>query len=425
MKCGLCQSPFTTHTTCPDNRLAQVKDYTNHPLSGKRPTHIMFLDQYLARLGKHDIVLSNEPFIWLYDFNDSSISTEDHKFRWDTYETPRIGNPIGNPIILYGVRANPNQTSFEIEPSTRDLCVCGYRLTVNANGVQISEQHFNHIKIYPACPLPLSYTPSAPIKFVSYNILTGHEAYENDFRKHIPANLRTWSLGRNALVKTEVLKADIAVLVECTKAQLRYIVDKTDKFDWYIELKANQSIDGTAILFNKSRFSCVKYKAEQLITGQEQIVFNVALLDHQTNKLLCITGLHLKSGDGIAEEIRRVKEIRSALNKTKHFIADFGNIPQVLSGDLNSDLYKWTSVAQVLTKEERYTNIGNADVSTNATPANNRPTYKFWQESIYDYIFIKGDILAKAYSVDNTFGKICPNKKQGSDHLAIRCDLIL
>ena len=37
----------------------------------------MFVDKYLATYGT-DIVLSNEPFIWRYDVNDSSIANQDN-----------------------------------------------------------------------------------------------------------------------------------------------------------------------------------------------------------------------------------------------------------------------------------------------------------------------------------------------------------
>ena len=226
--------------------------------------------------------------------------------------------------------------------------------------------------------------------------------------------------GRKKLVIAEVSKADIAVLVECTEDQLRDILLETDKFEGHIVLKINEK-DGTAILFNKSRFSFMEKDAQRLSNEGGQIVLNVVLFDHQTQKLLCVTGLHLKSGDELFNEMRRVREIKSALKITDEFLKKkYGQIPQVISGDLNSDLYRYKTVTNVFTYNG-YINVGHRDVSS---LANEKPTYFFHQPSIYDYIFIKGDIKANSYNVDHLTGK-CPNANQGSDHLAIRCNLIL
>ena len=130
--------------------------------------------------------------------------------------------------------------------------------------------------------------------------------------------------------------------------------------------------------------------------------------------MLCVTGLHLKSGDEPSKEQRRLVELKSALEITNRFVAEFGDIPQVLSGDLNSDFFRYNGTVASLT-QNGYRNVGTGN------PA---PTYYFWQRSIYDYIFIKGAIAASDYDVDFV-NKICPNAQQGSDHLAVRCNLNL
>jgi endonuclease/exonuclease/phosphatase family metal-dependent hydrolase len=210
-----------------------------------------------------------------------------------------------------------------------------------------------------------------------------------------------------------VLKGDIAVLVESTKKQLDYILHGSDKFDAVIELKLGEN-DGTAILFDKARFTLIGQQAARLTPYGGQIVFNVILLDSHSQKLLCVTGLHLKSGDAKEMEDRRKIELAEAVKITDRFKADYGgdNIAHVISGDLNSDFYRYKDCFTILT-QNGYQNIGSV-----------KPTYYFWQKSIYDYIFIKGSLRAGGYDVDTVYG-ICPNSQQGSDHLAVRCNLFI
>lgn len=408
MSCSLCKSVGTTKTTCPDNPLAKTKDYVNHNNSRKQQKYIMFLDRYLVpREGSFYISLSDEPFMWLVDMKDSSITDEDNILRWDTNGKPKISAPV----IRWKCRNNANQTSFTIGPNGNLNVRGGIRLTVKNNRLEFGKITDTPVKIY-NIPLAVHAICGTRIKFVSYNILTGLSSFENDFRQRISKQLRTWGLGREKLVKSEILKADIAVVVECTKAQLAYILDGTDKFDAHIRLKIGEN-DGTAILFNKSRFELVKKHKAKLTDLGGQIVLNVALLDKRTQQMLCVTGLHLKSGDAAADEERRLVELKSAIEITDEFIAEYGtNVSQVLSGDLNSDLYRYKSVVSLLTRHG-YKNIGD-----------NRPTYCFWQTSVYDYIFIKGHTRADSYDVDDV-NTICPNNQQGSDHLAVRCNLSL
>ena len=372
----------------------------------KQEIYIMYLSKYIVPF-KGIITLSDEPYKWIFNSDDSSISNEDNTFRWDTDGEPNLYKPL----LLWRFKNNINQTSFTVNPNGV-LLARGNPLTIKNNNVVFGAVTDINIKII---KLNEAFPASDPIKFVSYNILTGLSYYEDDFTRNINKELCTWGLGREKLVKKEVLKSDITVLVECTKEQLAYILDGHDKFEAHIELKIGET-DGTVILFNKSRFILLKKRAVPLTVYGSQIVFNVILLDLQTHKLLCITGLHLKSGDAYDAERRRLVEIKSALKITNEFISEYSNIAQVICGDLNSDLYRYSvnGVESVL-KENEYTNVGEGNM---------KPTYYYWQRSIYDYIFIKGPIKANSYDVDDV-DKICPNNLQGSDHLAVRCNLIL
>jgi endonuclease/exonuclease/phosphatase family metal-dependent hydrolase len=375
----------------------------------------MYLTKYIVHGEGNIITLSNDPFIWLFDRNNSSISNEDNTFRWDIDGKPSTYKPI----ILWKPKNNDNQTAFTIQDNG-DLQVLGkYNLTIKQKHVVYGDKTDINLKIHPAHSPVLQGNTS--IKFVSYNILTGLPEFEHDFKQYINTKFTAWGKGREKLVQAEVLKADIAVIVECTKSQLAYIVQGNDKFKAHIELKIDEA-DGTAILYDKSRFRFVNKHKAQLTNKGGQIVFNVILLDLHTQKMFCVTGLHLKSKDDAIHEKRRVHELQSALLTTNKFIAEYGDIPQVLSGDLNSDSNLYynnysnlnETVVSLLTKHG-YTNVGVGDT---------RLTYYFWQKSIYDYIFIKGDITAYAYDVDDVY-TLCPNAQQGSDHLAVRCNLVL
>ena len=363
------------------------------------------------------ITPSKTPFRWLFDFTDSSIANEEGTMRWDI-DGEREPN-IDKPLILWNFKNNVNQTSFTMKPNG-DLCVLGlYPLTVYRNRVVVggvTEIIKIHRASFHVFSKPISHTVGTPFKFVSYNILTGLPRFENDMSDYIREEDRTWGLGRERLVKTEVLSADLAVVVECTKAQLADILRGTHIVEAHMELKINEQ-DGTAILFNKSRFALVNKHSQRLTDGGGQICVNVVLFDLHAQKLVCVTGLHLKSGDASVYERRRLVELESAIKITNTFIArnKYGTIPQVLCGDLNSDSKLHTgvfSVANALRRHE-FVNIGDE-----------RPTYNFWQESVYDYIYIKGEIEAYAYDVDRVTA-LCPNEEQGSDHLAIRCNFIL
>ena len=420
MNCPLCKSVGASRNTCPNNPSAKKKDYTNHPLSMKQQAYVTFLDQYIVPMpGTYtEMTLDTKPFIWIFDFKDSSIANADSTYRWDT-------DTDINPLILWYTRNNRNQTSFTID-TRGSLCVFGqFHLTFKNNQVVRSNQTDVHLKIRPAFP-PLphptsSHLTNTGIKFVAYNILTARTEFEDELLYVEPA-LRRWGSGREKLVRTEILKADIAVLVECTSHQLRDILQGAgeNKFETHIKFKINE-LDGTAILFDKSRFHLLKKQGQRLTKEGGQIVFNVALVDLYTHKKLCVTGLHLKSGDLRKDEIRRIKELESALKITASFINEYEHIAQVLSGDLNSD-FKTFNHAIPMTVTAKLTHVDNGY----ARIGDNRPTYWNFQQSVYDYIYINGPLKATSYDVDVIdVHTRCPNAKQGSDHLAIRCNLIL
>ena len=54
-------------------------------------------------------------------------------------------------------------------------------------------------------------------------------------------------------------------------------------------------------------------------------------------------------------------------------------------------------------------------------------TYKYWQESVFDYVFLRGKIYASGYLESGEFRGTAkaPNNKQGSDHFPITVKLHL
>ena len=96
------------------------------------------------------------------------------------------------------------------------------------------------------------------IRFQTYNILTSHpkdENIESIYEKDIGA--KSW-MHRKLLVVSEIVKADIIVLVEATQLQIDSIISLSKSlynrsYSYNLMLKRNE-FDGTAILFDNTKF---------------------------------------------------------------------------------------------------------------------------------------------------------------------------
>jgi hypothetical protein len=256
---------------------------------------------------------------------------------------------------------------------------------------------------------------STKINYLTYNILVGLPKYESsDALPNSKPEYRSWD-NRFLKIKDVISKSDIGVLVESLESKLSQILP--DNYKYIFQSKISDC-DGTTIFFNPEKFNLIAHYSKQILKGNNQVVLLGIFKEITTNKLFAIIGLHLKSGYE-PEEKRRQEEINVSLQDCLKFLKEYGDIPIILSGDLNSDSlggYKRLTLSKVKT------------FGFNLIPLiNNEITYNHHQTSIFDYIFIKGDIK---YSNSSTGVSLegstpSPNETQGSDHFPLFAELEL
>ena len=271
------------------------------------------------------------------------------------------------------------------------------------------------------------------MKFLSFNILTSHyrdEKQQSIFEKDIKADC--WQ-ERKKLIFREIIKCDLAVIVETTHLQyqsiIKYLNKQGKKFKGRLRLKKNCT-DGTAIIYNSELFIEIGNFSEYLHEKYgTQVVLSLILYDINKNKELAITGLHLKSGYEDMED-RRSKEVFKALKLVNEWLSSNSrdHISQIIAGDFNSEhkrspSYKYYSkVNDIIKNQYNYINIfenyENQDLEHKYHPF---ITYNYYHPSIFDYIYTK-KLKSSNLHIDE-IDTLIPNIYHGSDHLPILCNL--
>jgi exonuclease III len=261
---------------------------------------------------------------------------------------------------------------------------------------------------------------STSIPLVTYNALAGESGFESGYEaelSHADPNYRAWDK-RKAIVLTELMAYDnsIIALQETTDSMLKYITKGLGKkYDVCFHVKMGGEYDGSAIIFDNERFELIDSMYARLLPNYSQIVVNVVLLDRWSGRLLCISNLHLKSGYGDKENVRK-RQLVAAQEKTDVWLKQhnlLGNAARVVCGDLNSDrLQKWSSVSKYMTVTQQFT-----DVVLQFYADGDFVTYDHWQNSIFDYVFARGIAASSVYIPTHT--KPGPNQHRGSDHIPV------
>jgi len=254
------------------------------------------------------------------------------------------------------------------------------------------------------------------IKFLTYNILVATPFMENGVINS--GEFRHWN-NRKDNIKKVISKYDIGVLVESIESKLSYILPYN--FDYIFGNKIGLE-DGTTIFFNKDKFIFKEKLVKKIKHGDTQVLVVGIFEQKKSNKLFAVAGLHLKSGYGNFEHKRQAQMI-NALFDIKDFIKKYNNIPVILAGDLNSDTYK----------NDKYPNLSlNAPLKPHfdykrIPLIKNQITYHYHHKSIFDYIFVKGEIgfTTSKTGVTATTSTIAPNASQGSDHFPLSAELEL
>ena len=272
------------------------------------------------------------------------------------------------------------------------------------------------------------------IRFQSYNILTSHpkdEDIESIYEKDIGA--KSWKY-RKLLVVSEIVTADIIVLVEATQLQIDSIISLSKSlydrsYSYNLMLKRNQ-YDGTAILFDNTKFIDIDYFSDYLHKhSRTQVVLSMRLFHIHSQKQLLVSGFHLKSGYS-DQENRREIEITNGIYKINKWIKskNIEHIPNIVAGDFNTEHPSSPSSnyeSKVVKKMENYFKFKN--VFDNYELYNKTQkfypyiTYHYWHPSIFDYIYTKNlEIIDRNIPKINE-DDILPNDKYGSDHLPVSC----
>ena len=276
---------------------------------------------------------------------------------------------------------------------------------------------------------------NSQIRFLSYNILTSHHSDESMKSKYeLGINAPCWK-DRKLTIVSDIVKADVTVLLEITKLQLSSILELAKSLNRNyksVHFLNKDCTDGTAILYDSNRFIETGWISAYLNPETStQIVVSLMLYELATEKEFVVTGLHLKSGYKDMES-RREQQITIALDKVNKWLTanDRNNIPHILAGDLNTEFYNSPATrlyenshyrSKVLTKleESGFTNAfqdySNTDNLNKYYPY---ITYNYWQSSIFDYIYYSQNLVISDQFIPKIDGKI-PDSNFGSDHLPV------
>jgi endonuclease/exonuclease/phosphatase (EEP) superfamily protein YafD len=339
-----------------------------------------------------------------------------------------------NPSDTFGQVANEfgyesleamigNNSSLRFDQSylfNPELLKSANHIAIHMDGGKSSNSQAKKSNAKPQKKIPIaeSKSVSSEIRFVSYNTLTAIEGYEDDFQDTVDAKYRHWhhkSGTRKRLVKKAVVSKnlDLMCLVEVTEEMLEYIFDNTDEFE-YVYCERIDDIMGSAIVYRKTRFQCLNQLHKQLLPGNAQVINSLLLQDLESDKLLCVTALHLKAG-GEEYEPRRLQEMKAAVKYIEKF-AKTKEIAHIISGDFNSNRLAYESLLYDFMVNDK----GYDDFFAKYKKGKYW-TYWYWEKAIFDYVFIRGDNISASKLLIPVSKHPSPNNEQGSDHLPLYC----
>jgi len=397
--------------------------------------------------------LQEKPYEWLY-YNLTIISHNDKAL--DTY-TNSLSNNKGY-ITTWTINDGLNQQFILFDDNTIKTKRGNRNLIFRDDKLQYSNKSINTVTyekvpsplvpapLVPApsptplvpspsstplvpSPNPLVPTPLVPaptpnpvqtINYISYNILTAHPYFENDFKTE--SKYKTWGLGREKLIKSAIHGKDLGVLVECVEDTLPYLLDSNISYEFF-KKNGGGEIDGSAIIYNNELFDVTDVYKSPIFIPHSQVVLRVNFKSKLSGKKFIVVALHLKSGERQDMEDRRLKEMEKALKLSLKGIDK--TIPVIISGDFNTCAmtaknwhYPFTQTAlnPLLKKGFKMIPLKLGQI-----------TYKYWQESVFDYVFIRGNIsfTGNLESGESKGTEKAPNQKQGSDHFPVTVKLNL
>lgn len=257
---------------------------------------------------------------------------------------------------------------------------------------------------------------------LGYNILTAREDGNpkklSMFERELEASgiYRYWE-NRRPNITRAIRNAHVIGLCEATHHMVNdLLVDNARMSLACHELKVGE-YDGSAVLVDEARIEVVDTVQRQLVSSMVQILVACLLRDRDTDRLFWFVVLHLKSdGSGAhgGKEDVRVMQAKRVYSAIENFHPP---APVVIVGDLNSDRFLYPSFdeqgqSHVLDVFHDYKCV---------LPL--QPTYHHWNRAAFDHILLRNADAVKTHVPAS--GGVCPNDKQGSDHLPVKADIVI
>lgn len=211
------------------------------------------------------------------------------------------------------------------------------------------------------------------------------------------------------------------MLNEATADQTQYVVKKLENMEEGSAKIKRGNADGSVILYDKTKFELVEAFSDFIQDYRTQVVVAARLRHRGSGQQVVFVSLHLKSGYDNQEE-RRIIEFSAAMVKVNRKWNDLGSVPVVVAGDLNSDYNAaYASLVKRFVPSVQTPSLRNAAADVGMQ---NKPTYYYWHESVFDYILISPQIRVLNMNTEEVGAK-APNNKQGSDHFPLTATLVV
>lgn len=284
-----------------------------------------------------------------------------------------------------------------------------------------TSQGFYRDKVVSVTPVTPTVAPTVATKFqvTTYNILTGGTAWSGLSPYEAETTKIPWTVRRN-LVVNALKGSQIVMLNEATNDQTNYLIRNLNNMEIGSAKIKLYNNDGSVILFDTTVFEKVDEFSDSL-EGNSQVVVAARLRHRSSGQQLVFVSLHLKSGYDNMER-RRIREFSAAITKINRKWNDLDRLPVVVAGDLNSDYNRpGSSLVRRHVPTIKTPSLRNAAADVGMQ---NKPTYYYWHESVFDYILISPQLRVLHMKTEEV-GAQAPNAKQGSDHFPVTATLVV
>ena len=231
-----------------------------------------------------------------------------------------------------------------------------------------------------------------------------------------------------------VAHADVVMLNEATEQQFRDVLRGLgDGFRLAAGRLKQGNYDGSWVVYNEAVFEAVDTFVDVVHKSRAQVVVATRLRHRPSGRVVRFVSLHLKSGYGDKEPLRR-RQMKAALAKVRTAFGPLGDGEAlVVAGDLNSD-YR-ASYARLVREDAPKHGLRNAASLAKAStkpPSSalvsmraNTPTYNHHHRSAFDYVLVSPWISVRRMYTEATQSARAPNASQGSDHFPVTAELVL